>query len=258
MDVLRSLVIAFACFSKIPMPRVDWREQSMRYCMCFFPLVGAVIGLCLWVWAWLCGALGFGSVLRGAGIALLPLAVTGGIHMDGFADVVDAQSSHAEPDRKRQILKDPHTGAFAIIGVASYLLLYAALATEVATGWRACLLLACLHWMSRCTSGIATVAFPRSSKTGMLAAFGDSAHKRACLAVLAAEWLAGAAVMLWASLPVGAGMALACALALACLHRFAMTQFNGMSGDLAGFLLQVAELAMLACLVVLGRLVMLA
>jgi adenosylcobinamide-GDP ribazoletransferase len=258
MDVLRSLVIAFACFSKIPMPRVDWREQSMRYCMCFFPLIGLVIGLCLWVWAWLCGALGFGSVLRGAGIALLPLAVTGGIHMDGFADVVDAQSSHAEPDRKRQILKDPHTGAFAIIGVASYLLLYAALATEVATGWRACLLLACLHWMSRCTSGIATVAFPRSSKTGMLAAFGDSAHKRACLAVLAAEWLAGAAVMLWASLPVGAGMALACALALACLHRFAMTQFNGMSGDLAGFLLQVAELAMLACLVVLGRLVMLA
>ena len=230
----------------------------MRYCMCFFPLIGLVIGLCLWVWAWLCGALGFGSVLRGAGIALLPLAVTGGIHMDGFADVVDAQSSHAEPDRKRQILKDPHTGAFAIIGVASYLLLYAALATEVATGWRACLLLACLHWMSRCTSGIATVAFPRSSKTGMLAAFGDSAHKRACLAVLAAEWLAGAAVMLWASLPVGAGMALACALALACLHRFAMTQFNGMSGDLAGFLLQVAELAMLACLVVLGRLVMLA
>ena len=113
MDVLRSLVIAFACFSKIPMPRVDWREQSMRYCMCFFPLIGLVIGLCLWVWAWLCGALGFGSVLRGAGIALLPLAVTGGIHMDGFADVVDAQSSHAEPDRKRQILKDPHTGAWA-------------------------------------------------------------------------------------------------------------------------------------------------
>ena len=107
MDVLRSLVIAFACFSKIPMPRVDWREQSMRYCMCFFPLVGLVIGLCVWAWAWLCGVLGFGALLRGAGIALAPLAVTGGIHMDGFADVVDAQSSHAEPDRKRQICHMP-------------------------------------------------------------------------------------------------------------------------------------------------------
>ena len=258
MDVLRSLVIAFACFSKIPMPRVDWREQSMRYCMCFFPLVGLVIGLCVWAWAWLCGVLGFGALLRGAGIALAPLAVTGGIHMDGFADVVDAQSSHAEPDRERQILKDPHTGAFAIIGVASYLLSYAALATELATGWRVCLLLACLHWMSRCTSGVATVVFPRSGKTGMLAAFGDSAQKRVCLAVLVTEWLAGAAVMLWACPPVGAAMALVCALVLAWLHGFATTQFNGMSDDLAGFLLQVAELLMLACLVVVGRLVMLA
>ena len=98
----------------------------------------------------------------------------------------------------------------------------------------------------------------RSGKTGMLAAFGDSAQKRVCLAVLVTEWLAGAAVMLWACPPVGAAMALVCALVLAWLHGFATTQFNGMSGDLAGFLLQVAELLMLACLVVVGRLVMLA
>ena len=36
-------------------------------------------------------AIGFGPTLFGAGLALLPIAVSGGIHMDGFCDVVDAQ-----------------------------------------------------------------------------------------------------------------------------------------------------------------------
>ena len=124
MSVLRSLVIAFACFSKLPMPRVDWEPRAMRYSMCFFPLIGLVIGLIIWGWLALAAWLDLGVLLRATGVLLVSLAVTGGIHMDGFADVVDAQSSHAEPERKRQILKDPHTGAFAIIGVAAYLLAY--------------------------------------------------------------------------------------------------------------------------------------
>ena len=131
MSVLRSLVIAFACFSKLPMPRVDWEPRAMRYSMCFFPLIGLVIGLIIWGWLALAAWLDLGVLLRATGVLLVSLAVTGGIHMDGFADVVDAQSSHAEPERKRQILKDPHTGAFAIIGVAAYLLAYVALASEL-------------------------------------------------------------------------------------------------------------------------------
>ena len=41
-----SFVVAFAMFSKIPMPRADWsKEENMKYMMCFFPFVGTVVGV---------------------------------------------------------------------------------------------------------------------------------------------------------------------------------------------------------------------
>ena len=45
MYLLKSCAIAFSMYSKIPMPRVDWNEKNMKYAMCFFPVVGAVLGV---------------------------------------------------------------------------------------------------------------------------------------------------------------------------------------------------------------------
>ena len=44
MDLLGSLAIAFSMYSRIPMPQVEWTGRRMRYAMCFFPLIGLVIG----------------------------------------------------------------------------------------------------------------------------------------------------------------------------------------------------------------------
>lgn len=250
MSLARSLVVAFACFSRIPMPRVEWDRDSMRYAMAFFPWVGLAIGLVLWGWLALCRAASVGVLLRAAGVALAPVAVTGGIHLDGLADVVDAQSSHAELARKREILKDPHTGAFAIVGVACYLVAYLGLASELDATPAVAALLCGLHWESRCLSGVATLALPRSSGKGMLAAFGGSADKRRSLVALVAEWAAGVAATAWAWPAAAAAVAAGGVATLLWLRRFAARQFGGMSGDLAGFFLEVAELVMLACLVV--------
>ena len=175
-NVLQGLLLALSSFSKIPVPQIEWREENMRYMMCFFPVVGLVIGVVIGLWVWFSQAIGFGPTLFGAGLALLPIAVSGGIHMDGFCDVVDAQSSHAEPTRKREILKDPHSGAFAAIAVAAYIVAYAAVASELVAGWRIVVLLAGMHIASRCMSGIATVVFPTSSSKGMLSMFHESAR----------------------------------------------------------------------------------
>ena len=51
--------------------------------------------------------------------------------MDGFLDVTDARSSFQSRERKLEILKDPHAGAFAIAGCGVYLLLYAAAFSEL-------------------------------------------------------------------------------------------------------------------------------
>lgn len=254
MNVLQGAILAFSSFSKIPMPQIEWREENMRYMMCFFPLVGLAIGIVLGLWTWLAGALGFGPVLYGAGVALVPVAVSGGIHLDGFCDVIDAQSSHALPERKREILKDPHSGAFAAIGVAAYLVAYAAFASELSASLQTVVLLCALHVSSRCMSGIATVSFPTSKSKGMLSMFHESARGKRILVVLVIELAVAVVVTAVACTPA---IVVSCAglVCLALLQPFAKSQFGGMSGDLAGFFLQTAELVMLVALVIVLKVV---
>lgn len=259
MTFFRSLAMAFLTFSRIPVPQVEWTPKAMRYMMCFFPLVGAVVGLLAGLWCWLCELAGFGPSLRALGVTVVPLLVTGGIHMDGFCDTVDALASNAGPERKREILKDPHSGAFAVVGACAFLLSYFAFASELPFSQMGAASLAvaltCLHVLSRCLSSIATVAFPLAEGDGMLAAEHRSSEKLPSLVFCSA--LAAAAVtalVVWRPL-VGVTMAAAALLVLLAVRRLALRSFGGMSGDLAGFFLQVCELVMLACLCIVSKVV---
>ena len=81
-----------------------------------FRSIGAVIGA-LWC---VCGLLPLPDMLKAAGFCLIPVAATGGIHLDGFADTSDALSSYGDREKKLAILKDPHCGAFAVIRLCGY------------------------------------------------------------------------------------------------------------------------------------------
>ena len=118
--IFESIIISFSMYSKIPMPYVQWKEENMKYAMCFFPLVGLAIGIVMGAWMYLAKFLGIGNILF-AGIAtIIPVIISGGIHIDGFCDTVDARSSHQSAERKLEILKDPHIGAFALIYCVIY------------------------------------------------------------------------------------------------------------------------------------------
>lgn len=41
---MRAAFIAFSMYSRIPMPMFEWKEEDMKYAMCFFPAIGMVIG----------------------------------------------------------------------------------------------------------------------------------------------------------------------------------------------------------------------
>ena len=67
MSVIKSFFIAFSIYSKIPVPQFAWKEEDMRYTLCFFPWVGAVIGLCFLLWNRFAGVYGIPSTARAAG-----------------------------------------------------------------------------------------------------------------------------------------------------------------------------------------------
>ena len=131
MRLFESLLIALSTYSAVPVPQLDWNEKNMRYAICFFPAVGVLCGAALWLWAVLAQATGMSGVLFAAIAACLPILVTGGIHMDGYLDTVDALSSHQTCEKKLAIMKDANCGAFAVIYGGVYLLAYAGFAYEV-------------------------------------------------------------------------------------------------------------------------------
>lgn len=222
----------------------------MRYAMAAFPLVGVAIGFLVLLWGGLAAYCGVGPFLRGTGLALLPLLVAGGIHMDGFCDTVDALASHGDEERKRAILKDPHVGSFAAVAAAAYLLLFAALGSEMAAGSEGVLGLAPVFVLSRALAGLAVVRFPRAKRNGLASQFGDAAAQKAVTAFLALWLLIGCAAMpLGGGWPAGLSLVIASAL-FVMYRRMAMRQFGGNSGDLAGWFVQMCEIGMLAGLVV--------
>ena len=248
-----SMAIAFATYSRIPMPRVEWSEENRRYSLCFFPIIGLVIGAALCGWLWLCDALGIGVILRGCVGALIPLLITGGIHMDGFMDTCDALASWQSKERCLEILKDSHVGAFAVIGCCAYLMIAAGLFSEMTVDHA--LLLALCFVASRAASAMTSVCLKSAKSDGMLRSFTAAAQRRAVMAFSCGYFALCLCIWLHASL----AMAFLCALAaLTCVlvyKRMAYAQFGGVTGDLAGWLLQVTELVLIAVVVMGGKIV---
>ena len=241
MIVLQTIAVAFAMFSAIPVPQFDWNEKNMRYAMCAFPLIGAVCGV-LW---YLCGALPLPALVRAGGFCLIPVWVTGGIHLDGYADTCDALSSYGDREKKLEILKDPHCGAFAVIRLCSYFLAYFARCTAVQFTPRIGLCWTLALVLERAFSGLAIASFPLARNTGLAHTFASAADRKAVRSVLLV--LAG---LLCAALVLLGGGALVLA-ALLVFWRYRVVsdrQFGGITGDLAGWFLQKAELWMLAAL----------
>ncbi|MEE0419637.1 MAG: adenosylcobinamide-GDP ribazoletransferase [Lachnospiraceae bacterium] len=242
MNLVRSFFIAFSMYSKIPMPRTEWTKESMKYSMCFFPLIGAVIGGLVVLWNSLSVFLGAGTLFHSVILVLLPVLVTGGIHLDGLLDTADALSSYKPMEEKLEILKDSHAGAFAIIVGICYFLLSLGIWSEA--GSKAATVLAVGFVLSRALSGLAIVRFKLAKNTGLAATFSDMAVKGRVRFVMYLYILACAAAML-ALDPVLGIAGLVGALGTFMYYRYmAYKKFGGITGDLAGFFLQVCELVM--------------
>lgn len=243
MKIIKAAIIAFSTYSKIPMPQFAWEDEDMRYSMCFFPWVGAVIGVLLWGWFCLASALNIGRlsyVLVGAAI---PLLVTGGFHLDGYMDTMDAFHSYQQRERKLEILKDAHVGAFAVLMLAAYGLLYLAGFAQI-TDSRTMRVFCCSFFLARCMSGLGVVSFRAAKSEGLLYHFASTAHRRAVKGALYLQMLLCGGVMCyleWKS----ALLLLGAAVITFVYYRWRSDrELGGITGDTAGYFLCICECAM--------------
>ena len=116
MKFLEPMIIAFSMYSKIPMPRIEWNKENMKYTMCFFPLIGVVTGAIIYLAGMFLDGNIFSKVHSGrlmfaAVMTLIPVFVSGGIHLDGFMDTMDALGSWGDKEKKLEICLDENSYA---------------------------------------------------------------------------------------------------------------------------------------------------
>ncbi len=242
-SVWKALIISFSTYSKIPMPQFAWKEEDMRYVLCFFPWVGAVIGCLLYLWGCVCDRFQIGTLCYACMGAAIPLCISGGFHVDGFMDTMDAFHSYQPRERKLEILKDSHIGAFAVIMLAAFGLVYVGAFSEITE--RSCLKIVCMgFFLSRALSGIAVVSFPKARKSGSLGYFAEKANERI---VKRALYLQGAFCAGWMiGVDVLVGSLVACTGLLTFLYYYRKTkrELGGITGDTAGYFVVLCESAM--------------
>ncbi|MEE8835548.1 MAG: adenosylcobinamide-GDP ribazoletransferase [Eubacteriales bacterium] len=244
--LLESFVAAFSMYSRIPMPHILWSEDSMKYAMCFFPLVGAVIGALEYLWFMPYRYGHIGVILYAAVAVVIPVLISGGIHLDGFLDTADALSSWREKEERLRILKDSHVGAYAVIWACVLFILAFGAASEIRA--ENIMPLCLIFMLSRTFSAFAVVSglFPKANPDGTLAVFSDNAAKKT-VRIVCVIYLIVISLLLWFSGRL-TGMAVLAAGMLAFLlyRHVSLKYFGGTTGDLAGFFVTYSELLMLA------------
>lgn len=134
---VQAFIAAFQFLTRIPVPvTVPFAAPVLARSVIYFPLAGALIGVCLaafafvldlFVPAWPCAVI----------VLAFWTALSGGLHLDGWMDTADGVLSHRSRERMLEIMKDSRVGAMGVLAAVLLLLLKASLLYEVLDGVQA-------------------------------------------------------------------------------------------------------------------------
>ena len=211
----------------------DQRTQGLA--MLYYPLIGLLIGVLLWLCAAVSSALPV--QVQAALLLLVWCAISGGLHLDGLADSADGwMGGLGDRERTQKIMKDPHIGATGVIALLLQLLLKWSLLTALLpmdNGWG--LLLAPIA--GRTLALLLLAVTPYASRGGIASQMLAGLDKRQVYLIAALVAL----LLLFA----GPLSLLLPALLFWVWRRMMLVRLGGATGDTAGALIELTETAVL-------------
>jgi adenosylcobinamide-GDP ribazoletransferase len=133
---MRGILYAVEFFTRVSLPAswLRWRgfdEQGLAASLVHWPLVGALVGgvSCAVGWGVL-SVLALSPANVWVAVVLSVLCgvwLTGAMHEDGLADLMDGLGGARTPERSLEIMKDPRLGTYGVLTLVFLLLLKCAL-----------------------------------------------------------------------------------------------------------------------------------
>ncbi|HVJ47832.1 adenosylcobinamide-GDP ribazoletransferase [Desulfitobacterium sp.] len=261
---MRGFLIAVTFLTRLPFPApADVTQEEFTASQRYYPLIGLLLGIIMSLSALLLRSF-YPPLVVAAFLLIEELLLTGGIHMDGFMDSMDALWSARTPERMLEIMKDSRVGSFGALSASAILLLKFSLLAGLLQGSGSLLSFSSnfssLNYQSLSTFGpffavlimptlsrwlflFGILFYPYARKTGLGQGFHESSLNRPCFFIIEGLICLALAVYLlgWAGL-VG--------LLLAFLFLFYFTQkvshlLGGLTGDLYGASIELSELLFL-------------
>jgi adenosylcobinamide-GDP ribazoletransferase len=234
---MRSLRIAFGLMTTLPIRLPgNWSAGDSGRASVWYPFVGLIVGAITWL-AWKGAILVFPAWVAGLVSLVVWVVLTGGLHLDGFADCCDGLLSTTSVERRLEIMKDPHVGAFGVIGLVLVLMLKAAALGSLAavSGFGILLAASLARW---CILPAALLPLARPSGMGADFALG---FRRTFLVWGAILPLA---IAIFLGVP-GIVSALAGLGAAGFVLWLAKSRIGGVTGDVFGMIVEIVETVVL-------------
>jgi len=231
---MRSFLTALRFLTILPVPGAS-DDGRLSRSMAFFPLAGLVVGA-------IAAGIFFGAMHVvpyevAAFLAVTALALlTGGLHLDGVADVCDAFQPARSRERILEILKDSRVGAIGAVGIVivffGKVIFLGALPSSIGVPGFACVI-ALSRWAM--TLSAAASAYARTEGTGKVFVGGAGRFEWFVSSILAIIIAVG--MLRTIGLLLAAGMLL-WTMALTTYFR---RRIGGVTGDTLGFLGETSE-----------------
>ncbi|MBU1853752.1 MAG: adenosylcobinamide-GDP ribazoletransferase [Candidatus Omnitrophica bacterium] len=243
---MKNFLIALQFLTSIPVriKNIDENKVSSSY----FPLVGLLLGLILiganrFLWF-----LGFEQFFINIILVILLIILTGGIHMDGLADTMDAFLSRKGKDEILRIMRDSRIGTMGVLSLVSIILLKIAFISSISLDLKEpSLILMCVF--SRWSLVLSMFLFPYAREEGKAKIFVRNINIKVFIFSTVITILC--AFMFWrvSGLVTLAVVALSAYIA----GRAISERIGGITGDTLGAINEFAEIAVLFNICVLGR-----
>jgi adenosylcobinamide-GDP ribazoletransferase len=213
--------------------------QELGRSLLFYPLVGLLFGAILWALNWL--LVGTPLLLHAALLLTVWVLLSGALHLDGLADSADAWlGGYGDRERTLTIMKDPRSGPIAVVTLVLVLLLkFAALLALIEQQHAVALIIVPLLGRSALLGLFLTTPYVRPGGLGQ--ALADHLPRSAGKQVLA---LSALVCLLIAGIQGVFAVLLGVAL-FVWLRQVMLRRLGGTTGDTAGALLELLEVAVL-------------
>lgn len=235
---MKHLLIALQFLTILPTKIKEIGEKDFGKSLLYFPVIGLFIGLILSVTLFLLGFLP--SLIVGVFILIVSILITGGIHLDGFADTCDGFYGSRNKEEILEIMKDSRVGVMGVIGIICILLLKFTLIVSIPTQflWRSLIMMAAF---SRWVQVLACYSSSYARKEGKARYFIEYAGKKEVLigmifTLILFSFLArfgGLAIFIISLIPVFLFI------------YFCKRKIGGMTGDTIGAANEIAEVTVL-------------